>query len=369
MSTEIQKKTALNDWHKQAGAQMVPFGGWEMPVQYKGIRQEHLAVRQNAGLVDISHMGQVLVTGEDALGFLQAITTNDVSVLETGRMQYSLLPDGDGGLHDDIIVTKEAAGFFVVVNAANAEADVAWMQKQIAGKKVNVEFLEGAAMFALQGPKAQEILSEICSAPLSGLKYYHLMDAEIAGVGTRLSRSGYTGEDGFEICLDSASALVLWEALLKAGIPKGMQPIGLGARNTLRLEMGYALYGHEINRGTNPIEADLGWVVKLDKGEFIGSAAMAKMKQDGPQRRLVGFEMIDRGIARDGYAVVDASGLAIGEVCSGGPSPSTGKNIGLAYVPAELAALGSEFFISVRDKALKAQVVKKPFVQPSVLKN
>ena len=349
---------------------MVPFAGWDMPVQYRGLREEHLAVRSAAGLFDISHMGQVRVSGAGAEAFLQKITTNDVSALGTGRMQYSLLPAEDGGLIDDIIVTRLEKEFFVVVNAANADADTAWMKEQAAAfEGVQVAYLGGEAMFALQGPRAQEILAQLGAQDLDSLAYYHMRETELDGKAVKLSRSGYTGEDGFEICMAPGDAVALWEKIVAAGTPLGLEPIGLGARNTLRLEMGYALYGHEISRETNPIEAGLGWVVKPAKGDFVGAGPMKIMKEEGPKRKLVGFEMVDRGIARDGYPVVDASGQAIGEVTSGGPSPSRGSNIGLAYVPSALAAPGSEIFVEVRGKALKAAVVPRPFVESHVRKN
>jgi aminomethyltransferase len=369
VSAESLKKTALNAWHKAQGGQMVGFAGWELPVQYRGLAEEHLATRAAAGLFDISHMGQVRVDGPQALEFLQAITTNDVARLAPGRMQYSTLPAPDGGLIDDIIVSRLERGYFVVVNASNTPADLAWMREQAGRFEVSLKHLP-RSMFALQGPKSQALLQPLTPLALDGLRYYALAPARVAGREALLSRSGYTGEDGFEICLEDEDALPVWEALMAAGIGQGLAPVGLGARNTLRLEMGYALYGHEIDRGTNPIEAGLGWVVKFDKGPFVGREAMQAMSQLGPQRRLVGFELVDRGVARDGYPVLDpASGAQVGRVTSGSPSPSTGKSVGLAYVPAALAAEGSLIHVEMRGKALAARVRKPPFTPSHVRKN
>jgi aminomethyltransferase len=364
------KKTPLNDWHRAHGASMVDFGGWDMPVSYGPIGAEHVATRQAAGLFDISHMGQVLVEGPRALDFLQYVTTNDVAALSDGRMQYSLLPNEQGGLWDDIIVTRlSAQKFYVVVNASNTEPDLAWMQAQARAFGVSVSHLGGQAMFALQGPKAELILQGLMDASLTPLKYYHLREDKVAGVAAYVSRSGYTGEDGFEISVPVAEALKVWEALLQAGSALGMKVIGLGARNTLRLEMAYALYGHEIDDKSNAYEAGLGWVVKPAKGDFVGKAALVA-KKDAPARKLVGFELIDRGVARDGYPVLDANGTVVGQVTSGGPSPSLdNKCIGLAYVPAALAAVGTELGIDVRGRALKARVVKPPFVASHVKKS
>ncbi len=335
------KKTPLNDWHRAHGASMVDFGGWDMPVSYGPIGAEHVATRQSAGLFDISHMGQVLVEGPKALAFLQYVTTNDVAALTDGRMQYSLLPNAEGGLWDDIIVTRMSTErFYVVVNASNTDADLAWMQAQAEAFGVSVKHLAGQAMFALQGPKAELILQGLMDASLAPLKYYHLREDKVAGVAAYLSRSGYTGEDGFEISVPVAEALKVWEALLQAGSAQGLKTVGLGARNTLRLEMAYALYGHEIDAHTNAYEAGLGWVVKPAKGDFVGKAAILA-KKDAPARKLVGFELIDRGVARDGYPVLDADGNAVGQVTSGGPSPSLdNKCIGLAYVPVSFGGRG-----------------------------
>jgi aminomethyltransferase len=373
------KSTPLNPWHKSHGGTLVEFSGWEMPVVYTTITEEHKAVRERAGLFDICHMGQVFVAGARSLEFLQAVTTNDVSRLKPGAMQYSTLPAPDGTLLDDIIVTRlgwqgmppfttDEPAYLVVVNAGNAGTDFAWLRTQAERFEVEVVFApEG--MLALQGPASQAILSKLTGSDLEKLPYYHLTLAEVAGVKTLLSRSGYTGEDGFEICLPAASTAAVWEAILQAGQASGIVPVGLGARNTLRMEMGYALYGHEIDRTTNPLEAGLGWVVKLDKGSFVGRQALVAAQGSGLARKLAGFEMLERAVARDGYSVVDASGQVIGKVTSGGPSPTLGKNIGMAYVPAALAAVGSEILIQVRDRTARARVVPRPFVPSHVRKN
>jgi aminomethyltransferase len=364
------KKTILNEWHRSQKAVMVDFGGWDMPVSYSTLTEEHKAVRQGCGLFDISHMGQVMVRGPRAMEFLQRITTNNVEALGPGRMQYSLLPAEDGTLHDDIIVSRlseEEKTYFVVVNASNTENDLAWMQAQAKPFEAIVEHLSGWSMFALQGPKADAILQPLTSERLAALPYYHLSRSEIAGVSVILSRSGYTGEDGFEICMRNEDAPAIWERLMAEGKSHGLLPIGLGARNTLRLEMAYALYGHEISRETRPYEAGLGWVVKPAKGDFVGKSAIEAER--APGRRLAGFEMVDRGVARDSYAVLDASGATIGKVTSASPSPSTGKNIGLAYLPLDQAQVGTEIYIDIRGKGVKAKVVKTPFVPSHVRKN
>jgi aminomethyltransferase len=349
---------------------MTDFGGWDMPISYGPIGPEHLATRTAAGLFDIGHMGQVIVSGPKALDYLQHITTNDVGALADGRMQYSLLPNEAGGLHDDIIVTRlDAQNFYVVVNAGNTDDDLAWMQSQAGAFGVKVELYAGRSMFALQGPKADAILSACGVKDLDALKYYHLRDDKLDGEPVILSRSGYTGEDGFEISVPEKAAVRLWELLAAKGAAFGLKPVGLGARNTLRLEMGYALYGHEIDAGSNPYEAGLGWVIKPAKGDFIGKAAMLPAK-DAPKRKLVGFKLVDRGVARDGYNVVDAAAAVIGTVTSGAPSPSLGNAcIGLAYVPVALAQPGSQILIDVRGRSLKAVTQKPPFVPSKVRKN
>jgi aminomethyltransferase len=364
------KKTPLHDWHRAQGASMTDFGGWDMPISYGPIGPEHLATRQAAGLFDIGHMGQVMVSGPRSLDYLQRITTNDVTALADGRMQYSLLPNDAGGLHDDIIVTRlSAEKFYVVVNASNTEADLAWMQSQAPAFGVTVEPYAGRSMFALQGPKADAILAACGVKDLDSLKYYHLREDKLDGEGILLSRSGYTGEDGFELSVPENAALKLWQLLFDKGAAFGLAPVGLGARNTLRLEMGYALYGHEIDAQGNPYEAGLGWVIKPAKGDFVGKAAMLPGK-DAPTRKLTGFKLLDRGVARDGYPVVDAAGAVIGTVTSGAPSPSLDNAcVGLAYVPVALAAPGTEILIDVRGRKLKAVTQKPPFVPSHVRKN
>jgi len=338
-----------------------------MPVSYGPIGPEHLATRQAAGLFDIGHMGQILVDGPRSLEFLQALTTNDVSRLGDGRMQYSLLPNENGGLHDDIIVTRLAQGsYYVVVNASNTEADLAWMLSKAPSFGVRVALWPKQTLLALQGPLSQDILQPLVSSPLDSLAYYHLRRESVCGHQALVSRSGYTGEDGFEISIPESAAEEVWLKLLAGGDAK---PVGLGARNTLRLEMAYPLYGHEIDAEQNPYGAGLGWVIKPDKGDFVGKSPMLASKNTAG-RRLAGFRLVDRGVARDGYAVVDASGANVGQVTSGAPSPSLDNaGIGLAYVPAALAAVGGRIHIDVRGRALAADIVKTPFVPSKVRKN
>jgi aminomethyltransferase len=344
---------------------MVDFGGWDMPVSYGPIGPEHQATRKEAGLFDIGHMGQVLVEGPGALALLQRLTTNDVSALYDGRMQYSLLPNESGGLIDDIIVTRRGEErYYVVVNAGNTAVDVAWMQAQ-APAGLTVKLWEGQTLLALQGPLAQQLLQPLVDCDLEALKYYHLRSDSVLEQPALISRSGYTGEDGFEISLPASAALRVWEALAHAGAI----PVGLGARNTLRLEAAYPLYGHEIDAETSPYEAGLGWVVKPAKGAFVGREAMLAAK-DAPTRKLAGFKLIDKGVARDGYAVVDGAGAPIGRVTSGAPAPSLDNAcIGLAYLPPALAVPGATIHIDVRGRRLKAEIVRTPFIIPGVRKN
>jgi aminomethyltransferase len=345
---------------------MVEFGGWEMPVQYSGIVDEHNAVRSAAGLFDISHMGEVEVKGQDALAFLQHIATYNVAAIDEGLANYALMCRPDGGIVDDIFIYNLPDGYMVVVNAANTEKDFAWMLDQIRGFDVVLTNIsDRASMLALQGPKAEAILAKAADRDTANMPFHGVTTAMLLGdVPAIVARTGYTGEDGFELFVDDDNAEKLWDGLLELGADDGLKPCGLGARDSLRFEPCLALYGHEIDDQINPYEAKLGWVVKLDKGAFVGSDALRRIKQEGPRRKLVGFEMVSRGIARGGYEIHSPDGERIGNVTTGMPSPTLGKNLGLGYVPAELATEGSEFDVIVRDKPVRARVVKTPFYKP-----
>jgi aminomethyltransferase len=342
---------------------MVAFAGWEMPVQYAGVIEEHRAVRSAAGLFDVSHMGELRVAGAGAEAFLQRLTPNDVAQLTPGRAHYSALLEERGGYLDDLIVYRLGGEeFLLVVNAANAAADFAWIAHHAAGApEVSVEDVsERYALLALQGPRAQEILAPLTGADLAGLRYYRFAPGAVAGAPALVARTGYTGEDGFELFLAPADAPAAWDALLAAGAAAGLQPAGLGARDTLRLEAGMALYGHEIDASTTPFEAGLDWVVKLDKGDFLGRAALVEQREAGVPRRLAGFEMRERGIARQGHTVYSGD-RAVGRVTSGTWSPTFEKALGMALVESEHARPGSEVAIEVRGKRLAAALVPLPF--------
>ncbi len=355
------KRTPLFEVHRQLGARMVPFGGWEMPVQYAGILEEHRAVRERAGLFDISHMGEIEIAGPGALEAIQYLTSNDASRLSVGEVQYSVLTTPEGTFVDDITVYKFADDrYCLTVNAANIEKDVAWIREHLVSDVEVKNTSDEVAILAIQGPRAQEILQKLTSAELGKLKYYFFVEGNAVGIDCCISRTGYTGEDGFEMYIPPQYAATLWNALLEAGAPAGLQPCGLGARDTLRLEAKMALYGQDIDDQHTVLEADLGWIVKLEKGEFIGREALARQKADGVSRKLVGFEMLGRGIARPHYAMVNG-GKLIGEVTSGGPAPSLGKNIGLGYVAVQYAAIGTEFDIVIRGQPVAARVVRTPF--------
>jgi aminomethyltransferase len=350
---------------------MVPFAGWSMPVQYSGILNEHRTVRTAAGLFDLGHMGQVRVTGPSALEYLQQITTNDVSVLQPGEAQYSMLPNPTGGVIDDIIVYRLAdePGYFVVVNAANHGKDVAWMQEQRAarpGLDVDVsDVSDEFGMIAIQGPNALEIVGTLTETPLAELKPFSCSRAAVAGIPVLAARTGYTGEDGFEFYVPQESTGALWDALMAAGEPLGLAPIGLGARDTLRLEARMPLYGNELADDISPLEAGVGWAVKLDKGDFIGRDAIARTKESGVPRKTVGFRLVERaGSARHGYEV-QVDGRAVGLVTSGGRSPSLGEEIGLALVEAEVAGVGKPLDIIIRGRPVRAEQVKLPFYRRS----
>ena len=355
------KRTPLYEAHLEAGAKMVEFAGWTMPVQYSGVIEEHRAVRQAAGLFDVSHMGQIRVTGPSAEGFLQSVTPNDVSRLTQGRAHYSGLLTEAGTYIDDLLVYRlSAEDFLLVVNAANADKDFAWLRSRSGGEVELQDVSDRWALLALQGPKAREILASLTPCDIDSLKYYRFAVDEVARIEAIISRTGYTGEDGFELYLEPDQAPVVWRRLLEAGAPAGLQPAGLGARDTLRLEAGMALYGHEIDDSTTPFDAGLNWVVKMNKGEFVGREALAAQQKQGSTRCLVGFEVQGRGIARQGHRVV-AADEEIGRVTSGTWSPTFEKALGMAYVPKSLAEYGSDLMLDVRGKSVAAKVVELPF--------
>jgi len=361
------RETALRSRHEELGARLIPFAGWLMPVQYSGVIDEHRTVRSAAGLFDLGHMGQVRVTGADALPYLQLITTNDVSILEPGDAQYSLLPNERGGVIDDIIVYRmpDEPGYLVVVNAANHTKDVSWMRQQRAARpelEVDVDDVsDSLGMIAIQGPAAPEIVAGLTESDLSGLAPFHWQRATVAGLPVLMARTGYTGEDGFEFYVPQEQTAALWDALLTAGAPRGLKPIGLGARDTLRLEARMPLYGNELGDDISPIEAGLGWAVKLDKGSFIGREAIAAVKESGPSRRTVGFRMLERaGSARHGYPV-ELDGRTVGVVTSGAHSPTLGAEVGLALVDADVAGVGKPLDIVIRGRPVPAEQVKLPF--------
>ena len=358
MSEGPLKKTPLNELHKSLGGKMVDFGGWELPVQYSGILEEHQAVRERAGVFDVSHMGEMTVRGHAALELLQKVTCNDVSRLDDGRAQYSGLLYPTAGFVDDLWVGRRGADdYLLVVNASNSDKDFEWVSDCAKGMDVEVRNVSNDyALLALQGPKAQEILQKLTDSDLTKIKYYRFAPATVDGSKGMVSRSGYTGEDGFEIFLSPGDAPRVMKKLIDAGV----QPCGLGARDTLRLEAKMALYGNDIDHSTTPIEADLGWIVKLEKGDFMGRDVLQRENAEGPKRKLVGFEMVDRGIARHGYPVV-AGGEEIGVVTSGTHSPTLKKAIGLAYLPLDKSAQGSEFTVLIRGKETRARVVPTPF--------
>ncbi len=360
------KKTPLNKAHREIGARMVDFGGWDMPVQYSGVIEEHLAVRQSAGLFDVSHMGEVEVKGPGALEFIQYLTINDAARLVDGQVQYSAFCYPEGGVVDDVTLYRfNQAHFLFCVNAANTDKDFAWMQQVLKDSGVSdvtlVNRSDEFAQIALQGPKSAAILAELTDTRLDDLAYYHFCEGQVAGVPLLISRTGYTGEDGFELYLPSAQAVTVWQRLTATGTPLGLLPIGLGARDTLRLEKGYALYGHELSRDISPLEAGLAWITKLDKGDFVGKAALVAQKTAGLARRRVGLVMEDRGIPREGYQLF-AGDRQVGVVTSGTMSPTLKHGIALALVDAAAAGPDTKLQVGVRNRRMQARVVKPPFV-------
>ncbi|MEL7058590.1 MAG: glycine cleavage system aminomethyltransferase GcvT [Acidobacteriota bacterium] len=369
MATPSSRRTPLHDRHVAAGARMVDFAGWSMPVRYGSEIEEHHAVRRAAGLFDVSHMGEFRVQGPGALGLLQRLTPNNVAKLAPGRAHYSAFLTPDATYVDDLLIYQLAVDdYLLVVNAANIEGDWSWLDGHAAELAADVELTNASdewALLALQGPQAESILGSLTDVDLAGLRYYHFVpEATVAGVGCLLSRTGYTGEEGFELYLPPGDAPAVWDALLAAGDGHGLLPAGLGARDTLRLEAGMALYGHEIDRTTTPYEAALGWTVKLKKGDFLGREVLVRQKAEGVERRLVGLEMLERGIARQGYGLLDGD-ERVGEVTSGTWSPTLEKAIATGYLPAALADAGTEVDVEARRRRVRARVVPLPFYRRS----
>jgi len=357
------KNTALTDKHIELGAKMVPFAGYNMPVQYTGVNQEHIHVRSAVGVFDVSHMGEFYVRGEEAEQLVQKVTTNDVSQLFDGKIQYSCLPNGKGGIVDDLLVYRiSSQEFLLVVNASNIEKDWNWISSQNTFKATMENKSDELSLLAIQGPKATVALQSLTDINLKEMEYYTFKIGSFAGIDNVIvSATGYTGAGGFEIYFPNENANDIWNAVFEAGASNDIQPIGLAARDTLRLEMGFCLYGNDIDDSTSPLEAGLGWITKLNKGEFIDKDYLANQKEAGLIRRLCAFEMVDKGIPRQGYPIVDAEGNEIGVVTSGTMSPSLKMAIGLGYVNLPTNKVGNEIFISVRNKSLKASVVKLPF--------
>jgi len=360
------KNTPFTHKHVALGAKMAPFAGYNMPISYTGINDEHLAVRNNAGVFDVSHMGEFILKGENALDLIQRVTSNDASKLTAGKAQYSCLPNDEGGIVDDLLVycIEENKVYMLVVNASNIEKDWNWISRYNTKGVEMHNISDKTCLLAIQGPNAASILQPLTSIELVNLKYYTFAKGEFAGVPNVLvSATGYTGAGGIEIYFEDkdGAAEKIWDAIFEVGGPKGLKPIGLGARDTLRLEMGFCLYGNDIDDTTSPLEAGLGWITKFTK-EFTSRSKFEQQKAAGLSRKLVGFEMVDKGIPRHDYEIKDAAGKVIGKVTSGTQSPSLQKAIGLGYVNTAFATQDSEIFIAVRDKLLKARVVKVPFL-------
>ena len=354
--------TALTDKHISLGAKMVPFAGYNMPVQYEGINAEHNTVRTSVGVFDVSHMGEFILKGENALDLIQRVTSNDASKLYDGKVQYSCLPNEDGGIVDDLLVYRiDEKTYMLVVNASNIEKDWNWIQNYNSKGVEMHNISDKTSLLAIQGPKAAEALQSLTEVDLASMEYYSFVKGTFAGVdNVIMSATGYTGAGGFEIYFDNEHADKIWDAIFEAGAPLGIRPIGLGARDTLRLEMGFCLYGNDIDDKTSPIEAGLGWITKFSKS-FTNSEALLAQKEAGIKRKLVGFEMIDRGIPRHDYEIADSEGNIIGKVTSGTQAPSLQKAIGMGYVNKGFDKEGTEVFIVIRNSNIKAKVVKFPF--------
>ncbi len=362
--TEL-RRTPLHAEHVRLGARLVPFAGWEMPVQYKGISAEHAAVRERVGVFDVSHMGELWFTGPAAVAVVDSLVTNDIGKLPDGKAAYTCCCNERGTILDDLIVYRFSGDrVLVVCNASNRDKIAAHFRNHAAGKTTLEDASDRTALIALQGPRALATLSAAgvgIADVANALATFRIRETSVAGHPAIVARTGYTGEDGVEIFCASEDAVAIWSALLETGASYGIEPIGLGARDTLRLEARLALYGNDIDETTNPIEAGLGWVVKLDKTDFIGKSALMTVKSEGTPRKLVGFEMTGRGVARHGYDLKDASGVKVGVCTSGGPSPTLGKNIGLGYLRASLGAVGTDFLVDCRGRDIAARVVTTPF--------
>lgn len=361
------KSTPFTDLHISLGAKMAEFAGYNMPIEYSGISDEHVCVCQKLGVFDVSHMGEFWVLGKNALPFIQHIVSNDAAALHDGKVQYACLMHEDGGVVDDLLIYRfNAEKYLMVVNASNADKDFAAASRYAEkfGLQLGVDFINASAGFAqlaVQGPLALKAMQKLCAEPVENMEYYTFKELELAGIKSAIfSTTGYTGAGGCEIYVPTADALRLWNAVMEEGREFGIQPIGLGARDTLRLEMGYCLYGHELNDRTTPLEAGLGWVTKLTK-DFVGKEALQKQKSEGVQRKLVGFVLQDRGVPRAEYEIYNDRQEKVGEVTSGTMSPLTKKSIGMGYVQAAYAVAGTKIFVKVRDKFLAAEVVKPPF--------
>lgn len=363
---EEVKRIPLNDLHVKLGGKMVPFAGYNMPVRYSSDIEEHMTVRNGVGVFDVSHMGEFTIKGPHALDLIQRVTSNDASKLADGQAQYSCLPNDKGGIVDDLIIYKvRDHDYLIVVNASNIEKDWNWFSRFNTKGAEMQNISDDTCLFAVQGPKAITVLKKLTDTDLEAIKYYHFAIGKLAGVDqVIISNTGYTGAGGFELYIPKVHAEKVWSALFEAGKEFDMKPIGLGARDTLRLEMGFCLYGNDIDDTTSPLEGGLGWITKFTK-EFTNSANLKKQKEEGVKRKLVGFKMIDKGIPRHDYPIKDASGNVIGKVTSGTISPVLGVGIGLGYVSAPSSAPGSEIFIDVRGKSLKATVQKTPFISQS----
>ena len=366
------KNTPLTEKHISLGAKMAEFAGYNMPISYSGIREEHQAVRNGVGVFDVSHMGEFIVKGRQALDLIQKVTTNDVSKLEIGDAQYSCLPNGNGGIVDDLLVyrlpedncAEGERAYMLVVNASNIEKDWNWISKHNTFEAKLSNISDRSGLLAVQGPMAKKAMQPLTDVDLESIPYYNFKKGKFAGIdNVVISSTGYTGSGGFELYVDNEHLLQLWDAVMDAGKAYGIIPCGLGARDTLRLEMGYCLYGNDIDDTTSPLEAGLGWITKLKKGDFIDRDRMVALKEQGLSRKLVGFEVMDRRVPRHGYPIEDMNGNEVGVVTSGTQSPSLDKPIGMGYVPAALAVEGSEIQVVAGGKRLAAKVVKLPFVQ------